>query len=457
MINLTPESPRVSDTLLEQTRQQRFLRRVILVTLAVLVIFFLFYLGMTLSRPDFPYLLIVADALAIISTVILLSLVGQNMHQAASLGYAVMATFILMVTMYYMNGPSGPIALGLPVLSLIIGAMLGRRAAIISIVFNSIIYCTWALLEMFGLLATPPFPAQFIPFLWVGTFVTASVVLMIINEQFVALMSDSTAILTQRGRDLAVANQRAQAAVEAERRLRQHDIEMAQQFDSTLKQYVAFLEHVRVGDYTSRLDLPQLAENKNLPLELINLGRYLNATVESLVAALTDVQAVQQTYVKQSWETLAEAAALPEGYYYRDGTVEVVEGAWLEPMTRAVGSRELTADERKLAIPLDVRGQIIGAMGVRREAHDPWSREELEIVNEVADQLAQTIENLRLLDDTNRRAAREEAVGDITAKIRTEVEIEAVLERALVELGRVLQADRGSAHLALKQSQEESQ
>ncbi|MBN2004945.1 MAG: GAF domain-containing protein [Anaerolineae bacterium] len=457
MINLIPESPRASDTLLEQTRQERFVRRVILVTMAVLVLFFLLYVGMALSISNFPHLLIVTDALSIVVTVILLSITRQAMHRLAAIVYAVMATIVLLITMYFMNGPIGPMALGLPVLSLIVGAMLGRRAAIISISVNSVIYCGWMFLESFGMFVVPPFPFELTPFLWVGIFVTASTVLIIINEQFVGFMGDSMAILTQRSRDLAVANQRAQAAVEAERRLRQHDIEMSQQFDNTLKQYVAFLERVRVGDYTSRLDLLQLAENKNLPLELINLGRYLNATVESLVAALTDVQAVQQTYVKQSWETLAEAAALPEGYYYRDGAVEAAEGAWLEPMTQAIRTRELTVDERKLAIPLNIRGQIIGAMGVRREAHDPWSREELEIVNEVADQLAQTIENLRLLDDTNRRAAREEAVGDITAKIRTEVEIEAVLERALVELGRVLQADRGSAHLALRQSQEESQ
>ena len=288
------------------------------------------------------------------------------------------------------------------------------------------------------------------PIFWAGCLGAVIIVLVVLNEQAQGAMYRAFLSQAERGRELSAASQHAEAAVAAEREIRQSEITGKQHLDAALEQYVSFLEQVRVGDYETRLDVEALAADRKLPLTLLNLGRYLNATVESLVEALTEVQAVQQAYVQQSWAKLSEVGTTPGGYHFRDGRVDVSESVWLAPMTQAVQARDSIILDGELAFPLETRGQIIGALGVLRTREEAWSAEELEIVTAVVDQLAQTIENLRLLDDSNRRAAREQAVTAVTAQIRTEVAIEAVLQRALVELGRVLVAERGAAHLTLQ-------
>jgi GAF domain-containing protein len=209
--------------------------------------------------------------------------------------------------------------------------------------------------------------------------------------------------------------------------------------------------------------LDTLAERKNLPAELISLGEYLNTTVASLVTALAEAQTAQQRYLVQSWEGLREASRTPGGYRYRapeadavPDEIEVVEDAWLPSMANAVRAKDVVMDTGSLALPITsgTRAQLIGALGVRREGGEAWSEDELAILTTVTDQLAQTLENLRLLDETTRRAAREQMAGEITGRIREAVEIEAVLERALSELGRAFAAERGAAYLSLSEQEE---
>jgi GAF domain-containing protein len=285
-----------------------------------------------------------------------------------------------------------------------------------------------------------------------------------VNQQFVAFMQSTLFALQQRREALTEANRRTQEAAEAERALQQQALATAQQLQSVVREYSTFLERITQGDYRASLDLESLAGQQNLPPELLSLGRYLNTTVTSLVAALDDARLAQQRYLRQAWTGIVETGAVPAGYRYRDADgadataqVEIAEDAWLDPMTEAVQTKALALGEKALAVPLAAggRAQLIGAIGIRREDGTAWSEHELNIVAAVADQLAQTIENLRLLDETRRRAAREQTASVIAGHIREAVEIEVVLERALAELGQALNAERGAVYLALDAQQEE--
>ncbi len=439
----------------EKERRERLIQQVSLVTLGLFVVFTVMYTVAWRTIPGFPAVLLIWGVVGIAWMIGVLWL-ARRRHFGLAIGCCLGGgEFIFLVVMYYMGGATGPMTMSLVAIPLIAGAMTGRRVALLTLLINSFLYLVFLALEHVGLIIPYPMPAILLKVMWGGAFVAVSSILLVLNAQLSVFMQRSIAVLGQQQRDLTVATQRAQAAVEAERELRRRDAQAAEQLDNTLKQYVNFLELIRAGDYATRLDMNEMAKDKNLSLSLINLGRYLNATVESLIEALTEVQSVQQAYVQRSWQSLAESGTTPGGYQYREEGVTINNDVWLPSMTQAVRSRKLAVAERELAIPLQTRGQIIGAVGARRDVAQEWDAEELEIIGAVADQLAQTIENLRLLDDTNRRASREQAVGEVTAQIRAEVEIEAVLERALMELGRALNAERGAARLTLAQQQEE--
>jgi GAF domain-containing protein/HAMP domain-containing protein len=89
-----------------------------------------------------------------------------------------------------------------------------------------------------------------------------------------------------------------------------------------------------------------------------------------------------------------------------------------------------------LMIPIMLLNQVIGVIGLEQEDPDrTWTDEEIAVAQAAANRAALTLENARLLEDSQRRAAREQAIGQITAKIGTGTEIEAILKTAIRELG----------------------
>ncbi len=91
-----------------------------------------------------------------------------------------------------------------------------------------------------------------------------------------------------------------------------------------------------------------------------------------------------------------------------------------------------------LSVPVTVQSEQIGAITVQQPAQRNWSSEEELLVGAVAQQLAQKAENLRLFEQTQQRAAREQVARQITDKIRASRDIEAALKTAAEELSRAL-------------------
>ena len=92
-----------------------------------------------------------------------------------------------------------------------------------------------------------------------------------------------------------------------------------------------------------------------------------------------------------------------------------------------------------LLIPLLVLNQVIGVIGLEQE--DPnrsWSDEEIAIAQAAANRTALTLENARLLEESQRRAAKERAIFDATARIGSAVNIENILNTTAEEIERVL-------------------
>jgi hypothetical protein len=62
----------------------------------------------------------------------------------------------------------------------------------------------------------------------------------------------------------------------------------------------------------------------------------------------------------------------------------------------------------------------------------------VDIAEAVAERLSLAVENATLLEDSQRRAATERAIGEITSKISGSVNLRNVLRSTVQELGRIL-------------------
>ncbi|MFM8322024.1 MAG: GAF domain-containing protein [Chloroflexota bacterium] len=94
-----------------------------------------------------------------------------------------------------------------------------------------------------------------------------------------------------------------------------------------------------------------------------------------------------------------------------------------------------------LSVPLRLRGQAVGVIQLRFDT--PGVPPELvELVDEIGDRLALVLESARLLQEAQRLAAREQQINLITGEMRASVDMEAILQSTVRELGKALGARR---------------
>jgi GAF domain-containing protein len=93
------------------------------------------------------------------------------------------------------------------------------------------------------------------------------------------------------------------------------------------------------------------------------------------------------------------------------------------------------------SVPLKVRGQVIGWLDAYVPGENSWTAEQHELLETLADQLSVALESARLFEDAQRRAAREQLVGEVTGRLRASLDVDTVLQTTIRELGRVLGAE----------------
>lgn len=100
-------------------------------------------------------------------------------------------------------------------------------------------------------------------------------------------------------------------------------------------------------------------------------------------------------------------------------------------------------------VPIPIRGQVVGVLSFRKASEgETWSQEELAVLQTMAGQLGQALESARLYEDTQRRATQERLVGEVTARMRETLDIEAVLKTTASEVRQALDLDKLVIRLA---------
>jgi GAF domain-containing protein len=233
-------------------------------------------------------------------------------------------------------------------------------------------------------------------------------------------------------------------------------------------------DHPEVPDTRSEIALPLIARGQilgALSAQSEQLDAFDSQTVASLqsiadqVAVTLDnlrlfaetqeaLRATRRAYSELSrdaWTDLLRSRA-NLGYIYTGYNVALATGKWQPEMVEArrtgsvVHGRDGNAPV--LAIPLQVRDQVIGVLGFSKgEPDQTWTAEETELLEALSHQLEVALEGARLFEETQRRAAREQAIRQVTEHMRRAVDVEAILQNAVTELAHVLGAPRAYVRL----------
>lgn len=180
---------------------------------------------------------------------------------------------------------------------------------------------------------------------------------------------------------------------------------------------------------------------------------------------LEEVQAAYRQYVRREWQQFLgerhqgnwhiehrqkEVPSRPTAQTFAGILEEVLRNGQTKVVGGAKDNGQGNGDPTVVA-PLSVRGEVIGTLSLQDIDPDRnWSDEEIALVETVSEQLALTLENMRLFEDTQQRASREELTRQITDKMRASPDIEAIIHTGLTELANALGVSRSYVKLSTK-------
>ncbi|MBN1178752.1 MAG: GAF domain-containing protein [Anaerolineae bacterium] len=175
----------------------------------------------------------------------------------------------------------------------------------------------------------------------------------------------------------------------------------------------------------------------------------------STQAALEEMEATHLRYLGQAWGGFARRRPV-SGYYAPSETSTTALMDEVLPETRrAMQEPRLVVTEAgtesegaALVAPITLRGQPIGALGYRNVSVE-WSEEDVALVQALSEQFALAAENLRLIEATQRRAARERLTREITDKMRGSTSVDRIAQIAIDELYKALGTSRAFVHMGV--------
>jgi GAF domain-containing protein len=95
-------------------------------------------------------------------------------------------------------------------------------------------------------------------------------------------------------------------------------------------------------------------------------------------------------------------------------------------------------DANSLKIPITLRGHAIGAITLSRKEGEDWDKNDQSLATKIASQASLAIDNLRLLEDAQKSAARDQTLTNVSSRIRETLDMESILQNAAREFQRAL-------------------
>ena len=209
--------------------------------------------------------------------------------------------------------------------------------------------------------------------------------------------------------------------------------------------------------YFNNPDLPETLSEVALPLRIGSetfgaldvQSKQTNAFAQedvNILSTLADQVGVAIQNAR-SYQQIREALAQAEA-----ASIQLSGQQWKQFLTHqnvqgfsfdGVGITQITQSDKQrphsLAIPLTLRGTKIGSLKLSASNPDRmWTDDEIAMVQAAAERTSLALESARLLQEAQKRAAKERVIGEISAKIGSVANLENIVQTAIQELGNNL-------------------
>jgi|WetSurMetagenome_2_1015567.scaffolds.fasta_scaffold85659_2 GAF domain-containing protein len=121
----------------------------------------------------------------------------------------------------------------------------------------------------------------------------------------------------------------------------------------------------------------------------------------------------------------------------------------LSPVTQlGTTSASDDATSNQLDIPITLRGQRLGTIILRRTTENAWGETDRSLAIEIASQVGLALENARLLDEAQRRAAQEQSLSELSAHLSSSLDPDTILRTVVRELHQLPNVEEVSVFVA---------
>ena len=157
--------------------------------------------------------------------------------------------------------------------------------------------------------------------------------------------------------------------------------------------------------------------------------------------ALAEADALSRQFVQVGWRQFAKTQNLVGVHHTgAKATLLYANNGENKDDSALKQDQERTRNLRGtfLSLPVKLRGEVIGSVDVRSPDNQVWDQDDLDVVTAIIERAAVSMENARLLAESQKRAAKERMIGEISAKISAQSDIDELLKTATQELNRTL-------------------
>ena len=212
--------------------------------------------------------------------------------------------------------------------------------------------------------------------------------------------------------------------------------------------------NITIGALDIQASTPAAFAKKDVQI-FQTLADQLSAAIENaqlsqkIEGSLAQLTAVNRLQTQQMWQAAINQQERPsyeyDGLQIRavpnnlpDDLLKKLENG--KPVMINENNQDNSGQEKTaLLIPLVVLGQVIGVIGLEQENPDhKWTDQELAIAQAAANRAGLTLENARLIEESQRRAIKERTIFESTARIGSALNIENILQTTVEELEKVL-------------------
>ena len=152
--------------------------------------------------------------------------------------------------------------------------------------------------------------------------------------------------------------------------------------------------------------------------------------------ALREAEIASSRLTREAWSGFAKNLQV-KGFRF--------DGIKSEPL-KEVQKSGLESDT--IFVPVELRGQVIGRLRFKAShSTHTWTDDEMAIIESAADRIALALEGARLLEEAQKRAARETFLSAVAAKLGASFQLDSILRDTVEELGQTLKSSTVSFQL----------